>query len=105
MRREMTLRKEGSKSRKAMGDQIRRIRGIVIPADWDEQGNVAALVIAAPNEEEYRVGMDKKGKELIAFLREEIEVSGFVSEKKNKKIVKVKEYSSEETKGKILAGK
>jgi len=101
----MTLRKEGSKWREEGGDQMRRIRGIVIPADWDEQGNVAALVIAAPNEEEYSVGMDKKGKELIAFLREEIEVSGFVSEKKNKKIVKVKEYSSEETKGKIIAGK
>ena len=77
------------------GDQLRRIRGLVIPTDWDEQGNVASVAIATPNEEEYSVGMDDKGKELIAFLREKVEVSGIVREEEDKKVVKVEKFSFE----------
>jgi hypothetical protein len=75
------------------GGQLMRIRGIVIPTEWDEQGNVAAVSIAAHDEEEYRVGMDDKGKELAVFLREQVEVSGFVREHEEKKIIKVERYS------------
>jgi hypothetical protein len=78
---------------KERGGKLIRIRGIVIPTEWDEQGNVAAVSIAAHNEEEYRVGMDDKGKELVVFLREQVEVSGFVREHQDKKIIKVERYS------------
>ena len=84
---------------KERGGKLIRIRGIVIPVDWDEQGNVSAVGIAAHDEEEYRVGADAKGKELIGLLRQQVEVSGIVREKEDKKIIKVKKYSLEKSVG------
>jgi len=55
------FRKEVKES-KGTGDELTTIRGIVIPVDWDENGNVLAAAISSPDEQVYFIELDKKGK-------------------------------------------
>ena len=87
-----TFRKEVKKSRKT-GDELTTVRGIVIPVDWDEQGNALAAAISGLDEQEYLVEQDAKGRELLGLMRRAIEVSGMVSKAvKGRKRIKVKSY-------------
>ena len=62
--------------KKEMGEIT--IRGLVIPADWDEDDHVTRVVIESTYEEEYLVEQNKKGEELLSFLRHKVEVTGTV---------------------------
>jgi intein-encoded DNA endonuclease-like protein len=75
------------------GEKCSTIRGVIIPIDWDEKGNAVAVAISSHNEDEYYIDKDEKGGPLVAFMQEEVEVSGIVRENGNKKIITVKEYS------------
>lgn len=83
--------------KKAMNDECReilKIHGIVIPAGWDEKGNVTAISIFTFDEQEYIVEKDKIGKQLMSSIREEVDVSGILQIKKdNTKKIIVKEFS------------
>jgi 5S rRNA maturation endonuclease (ribonuclease M5) len=69
------------------------VRGLVIPVDWDDKGNVTATAISTHLEEEYLVDQDAWGEALLAFLRQRVKVSGSVVLKKDgKKIIAVKKY-------------
>lgn len=68
------------------------IRGVVIPIDWDERGNVVSIAISSHDETEYLVDKGGKGQELLAHVRKEVEVSGDIREEENKKVIKVKKY-------------
>jgi hypothetical protein len=68
------------------------IRGVVIPMDWDEQGNVVRIAISSHDEKEYLVEKGGKGHELLAFIRKEVEVGGEVKEEDHRKVIKVKKY-------------
>ena len=75
------------------GDKLTTVRGIVIPVDWDKEGNAIAVAILSPDEQEYVIEQDKKGKELIGLIRQEIEVSSVVrSVRKDSKTITVKSY-------------
>ncbi|MEW6672910.1 MAG: hypothetical protein AB1427_14490 [Thermodesulfobacteriota bacterium] len=52
------------------------IRGLVIPAEWDETGKVVAVSIAAFNENKYYVSDNPAGKELLSFIEHEVAVVG-----------------------------
>lgn len=69
------------------------IRGIVIPAEWDEHGNVISLAISTPSEEEFLIEDNEKAKELRRHMHEEVEVHAAVVEdvEGNKRIM-VKGY-------------
>ncbi len=69
------------------------IRGIVIPAEWDEHGNVISLAISTPSEEEFLIEDNDKAKELRRHMHEEVEVHAAVVEdvEGNKRIM-VKGY-------------
>ncbi|MFH1351678.1 MAG: hypothetical protein ABII26_12205 [Pseudomonadota bacterium] len=69
------------------------VKGIVIPVEWDEKGNVMALSISTHDEDEYLVTRDAKGEELMGFMREEVEVIGLLKMEQNRKILTVKKYS------------
>ena len=73
------------------------IEGLVIPVDWDEKGNVVAVSIFNNEEEEYFIDGEDKGKDLIAYLRLPVEVSGIVREGYKKKMITVKAYSLKPT--------
>lgn len=83
---------EGGDDKRKAGNNLVTIRGIVIPADWDEKGDVVAVAVSTYDEVEYFVENHEKAKELKAVIREEVEVRGILREGKNRLIIKVKEY-------------
>jgi len=86
----MTL--DGGDDKRKAGKNLATIRGIVIPADWDEKGNVVAVAVSTYDEVEYLIENNEKEKELKAIIREEVEVSGILRENKNRLIMNVQEY-------------
>jgi len=69
------------------------IRGVIIPMDWDEHGNVVRIAISSNDEKEYLVGKGGKGNELLSFIRKEVEVGGVVKEEDHRKVIMVKQYA------------
>jgi hypothetical protein len=69
------------------------LRGLVIPVDWDDKGNVTATAISTHLEEEYLVDQNAWGEALLAFLRQRVKVSGSIVLKEDgKKVITVKKY-------------
>ena len=68
------------------------LRGVVIPIDWDENGKVTATALATPNEDEYAIAVEKKGREFFSILQETVEIKGTCKTVGDKKIVLVKDY-------------
>jgi len=68
------------------------INGIIVPVDWDEKGNVIGAAISCHGEVEYRIDSNAKGSELLSFIQEEVEATGIVREKADRKIITVTEY-------------
>lgn len=75
------------------GENLTTVRGVVIPIDWDESGNAISVAISSHDENEYHVNEDEKGKQLLALTQEEVEVSGVVREKEDKRLISVREYN------------
>ena len=80
------------------GDSLARIRtrGLIIPVDWDEEGNVRGIAISTRKEEEYRIDLSQKGKELMAYLQREAEVRGVLLEEHNIISLKVEHFRIKE---------
>lgn len=68
------------------------LRGVVIPAAWDERGNVVAVAIATHDENEYLVDNKEKGTQLLELIREEVEVVGDIEDENEKRMVTVQRY-------------
>jgi hypothetical protein len=60
-------------------EQKTNVSGILIPVEWDEQGHPEALAICTRDEKTYVIEPDTKARELLGFLRQEIEAEGLVS--------------------------
>ena len=74
-------------------DRQATIRGLVVPVEWNEKGNVTATAISTNYEEEYLIDQNAWGEALLAFLRERVKVSGSIIQNKNgKKIITVSKY-------------
>jgi len=70
------------------------ISGIIIPIDWDDYDDVTNVAIQTSDEEEYLVDKNKKGKELLAFIEEEVEVTGtLIEDEDGNFIIKINEFS------------
>lgn len=72
--------------------KVSKIRGVVIPTAWDDQGNVKGIAISSHDENEYQVDPRGKGPELLLHIRKEVEASGVVREEEGKKIVRIRKY-------------
>ena len=74
-------------------EELMTIRGLVIPVEWDGTGNIHAVSIFGPHEEEYVVEQDAMGKELLGLTRQWLEircvVKGVVQ---GKKTIEIKGY-------------
>jgi len=69
------------------------IRGLIIPVDWDDRGNIIAAAVSTHFEEEYFIDQNPWGEELLAFVRQRVKASGIVrDDKQGKKIITVKKY-------------
>ena len=74
-------------------DELMTIRGIVIPVDWDEEGNALAVAILSAGEKEHFVEQDSEGKKLLGLMQQEVEVSGTVREMiRGHKVITVKSH-------------
>ena len=74
------------------------INGIIIPVNWDGDGNITGMAIATHKEEEYYIESDDKAAKLRSLLRQEVRITGVLKSKGEKKIIKIKKI----TKKKII---
>jgi hypothetical protein len=69
------------------------LRGLILPVDWDEKGNIRSIAVSTNFEEEYLVEENPLADELLVFARLRVKVRGSVREDENgKKIITVDEY-------------
>jgi hypothetical protein len=81
---------DGEKS--PVADSI-TIRGLLVPIDWDEKGNITETAVSTYFEEEYRIERNARGEALLPFLRQKVKVIGLVSmDDHGRKVVRVEEY-------------
>ena len=58
-----------------------RIQGIVIPSNWDDQGNIKQVSLHTSDETEYRVEYGGVVRELLAHIHSRVEATGKISER------------------------
>ena len=68
------------------------LKGIVIPAAWDQNGNIISLAIATDDEQEYLIDSRQRIAKLISLLRQEVVVSGTIKQSEKNKIIRVESY-------------
>ena len=69
------------------------VTGVVIPTDWDDEGNVIGVAISSHDETEYFVEKKGKGTDLLPLISKEVEVRGVVREEENRKVIIVRKFS------------
>jgi len=75
---------------------MEKIIGVVIPTDWDSNGNVISLAIATGDEQEYLIENHQQIPNLWALLREKVIVIGSIKCRKEHVIIKVAKIQREE---------
>ncbi len=69
------------------------IRGLLVPVDWDEKGNITEIAVSTYFEEEYLIEKNVREEALLPFLRQKVKVIGFVRmDERGRKVVRVEEY-------------
>ncbi len=76
-----------------MQGSFKKIKGVLLPVKWDENGSVQDIALYADDENEYIIVKNIKGKEMIKMLRQQVELYGTVQCKKGKHIIHVEGYS------------
>ena len=69
-----------------------KVKGILIPVNWDPKGNVVSMAIATDDESEYLVEDQELAGKLKGQLRQVVEVSGVVKRKRGKNIINIKQW-------------
>ena len=69
------------------------IRGLIMPADWDEEGNVNAVAISTFEEDQYLVLNDEKGKKLLPLIRQEVKITGELRQKDKRKTIRLRTFT------------
>jgi len=75
------------------------LEGIIIPASWDNKGNVIDLAIATRDEEEYLITDKDQVAQLKPLLRQEVEITGILRTQEGKRIIRVKRFSKLKNQG------
>ena len=58
--------------------RIRTIKGIIIPDQWDENGQVTRVSVQTTDEEEYVLEPDTREDEVFSLIHEKVQVTGRV---------------------------
>ncbi len=69
--------------KKRIDINLKTVNGIIVPADWNENGNIVAVAISTNNEDTYFTEKDEKGEESLRFFREEVEINGILRKQEN----------------------
>ncbi len=72
--------------------KVIKVRGVVVPALWDEKGKAIAAALSTNKEEEYLIDQDATGSKIIDYIQCEVEASGVVTRNKDKKIITISTY-------------
>lgn len=72
---------------------IIKLRGLIVPAQWDKNGNVTGIAVSCFDEEEYQILMDEIGGGLMDFLHKRVEIEGLWSMRNRTKTIKVKAFN------------
>ena len=69
--------------------------GIVVPVDWDENGNPVVIEISSHDEQEFIIdNRNKKGKELEKLIRQKVRVIGdLLDSESNRKKIRIKSFT------------
>ena len=78
-----------------MQGSYKRIKGVLLPVKWDDNGSVQEIALYANDENEYIIVKNIKSKEMIKMLRQQVELYGTVRFKNGKNIILVEKYSQE----------
>jgi hypothetical protein len=76
---------------------MERLKGIVVPTEWDSFGNVISLAIATGDEQEYLIENNQQIESLRPLLRQEVVVMGSIKCCNDHKIIAVAQIHSGET--------
>lgn len=68
------------------------IKGILIPVDWDDKGNVIKAAILTANEDEYIVEENEQGKKMLSLMQRVVKVGGVVREEAGNKLIKIEKF-------------
>ena len=71
------------------------LRGIVIPATWNENGAVLSLAIATFSEEKIFVANTPAGQRLMSHLRTAVKVEGTLKTEGGKRMIEVDNFAAE----------
>jgi hypothetical protein len=70
------------------------LTGIVIPVGWNDNHEVIAAALATDDEKEYRIGSNRKGRELLTHLQRQVDATGSLGEdEKGGWLIMVKRYT------------
>jgi len=75
------------------------IRGIIIPAGWDEKGNIIAIAVSTFDEDVYHIENDDSGRQLMPLIREEVEIKGTIRYKDGIKKIRVNKHTTKKGEG------
>lgn len=75
---------------------MERIKGIVVPTNWDGNGNVISLAIATSDEQEYLIENHQQIADVWTLLRQEVVATGSIKCGQAHKIIYVSEIQSRE---------
>lgn len=88
-----TKRKKGIGRKQGEADKLITIRGLIVPAGWDEEGNINAVAISTFEEDLYLVHNDEKGEQLLPLIRQEVKITGKIGKKGGRKTIRLTNYS------------
>lgn len=78
-----------------MKKRMPKIKGLIIPSNWDEKGNIKAVSLHTSDEKEYLVEFGGVGRELLAHIHHKVEATGKISERLDgRQYISVHSYST-----------
>ena len=69
------------------------LKGLVVPARWDKNGDILGIAIAGSDEREYPVLMDNIGRNLMVFMHEVVNIIGTPVKMDNSEVIKVMKFN------------
>ena len=64
---------------------LKKIQGLLIPADWNAEGEVLAIAIASFDENQFFVELNENSEELFKLIGQSVIVRGFIRIENGKK--------------------
>jgi hypothetical protein len=61
--------------------RLPKVEGIVIPSNWDDNGNIKAVSLVTADEGEYRVDYGGVGRELLEHIHSKVKATGKIRER------------------------